>query len=746
MTQNSRFTRLALALSLSVLFLAPPTASLAANGDCGQPSSNGTLPTAGDAFTILRTAVGLQRCGLCVCDLDGGGLILASDALSALRAAVSFPIDLSCGVCDGPSVFGTVLSSFGSLEANPNAQGDGRIPLPAPGVLVELQRIDEFGEELELLDTEFTDESGAFSFRASTGYGTDLMLRAFNEAGENILSALVVQQETDIDPAATAVLSIVIPSPILARGAAPGLANFTGREYAGCVSAARAISPTEVPTNVAQYIEFIFAATGDTLRAQIQAFALSEDLNDSLAGAFWGLNAGMFFEVFSTPFIPDVSASVNSRSIVIGASDFSLTFDGAGNASFGETTVTEFELNKTSGTAIDGEKINATVQLSDISETFTEPDAVYDLAPDGSIILSFSDGFVVPAVITPDFSIFGFADIENETSSKGRGFGIGFRQSSGADESLFSGNYHALELFMGLVREENDPNNIFREVLVGAAGSDLVSNGSGNIAFSSGPGVDIFIGENGHRPEDPPKDPDVSVSAEEFSDDPDANFTYEVGTDGAFMIADGGEVFGRGAVSPDGNLVLVQGGDQEEVGDLELFYLTFIKKGSGITRASVAGDYRILGFEFEIVHEQDQPIFNGVPSSNVRETCSLGSSGTLTLLSNGTFTLPDFVLSAACLREVSGVSVGDGFTGEFVHDGFVVLGADTEADGLIEGDWDVDSDGALSFDIDGLELSGAIDPTGSFFIARGAVFEDFSGGGTTETEAVLVSITGFAQD
>ncbi len=82
--------------------LGPATAA-AARGDCGQPASDGARPVATDALTLLRVAVALDSCDLCVCDVDSSGKVLATDALLVLRFAVNQPgvvlACISCVVC-----------------------------------------------------------------------------------------------------------------------------------------------------------------------------------------------------------------------------------------------------------------------------------------------------------------------------------------------------------------------------------------------------------------------------------------------------------------------------------------------------------------------------------------------------------------------------------------------------------------------------------------------------------------------
>lgn len=61
---------------------------------CGAPVTSRTRPTTADALEVLRAAVGLSTCPLCVCDVDGNGRLNTADALSVL-AAVIFGPDLT---------------------------------------------------------------------------------------------------------------------------------------------------------------------------------------------------------------------------------------------------------------------------------------------------------------------------------------------------------------------------------------------------------------------------------------------------------------------------------------------------------------------------------------------------------------------------------------------------------------------------------------------------------------------------
>jgi hypothetical protein len=79
--------------------LALPAASPAANGDCGQPVSSGDGPTAVDCSSVLRSALGISACELCVCDLNGSESLNTTDSLLCLKRAVGQSVDLQCPPC-----------------------------------------------------------------------------------------------------------------------------------------------------------------------------------------------------------------------------------------------------------------------------------------------------------------------------------------------------------------------------------------------------------------------------------------------------------------------------------------------------------------------------------------------------------------------------------------------------------------------------------------------------------------------
>lgn len=93
---------------------------LAANGDCSQPISNGSAPQTLDCSAILRVAVSLRVCPICVCDVNSTQSVTTLDALLCLKKVVGQAVTLNCPACDnvttttiqgGPSTTSTSTSS-----------------------------------------------------------------------------------------------------------------------------------------------------------------------------------------------------------------------------------------------------------------------------------------------------------------------------------------------------------------------------------------------------------------------------------------------------------------------------------------------------------------------------------------------------------------------------------------------------------------------------------------------------------
>jgi hypothetical protein len=82
-----------------IAVLAFPAASPAAQGDCGQPVTSGPVPTAVDCSSMLRSALGISQCELCICDVNGNQSVNTTDSLVCLKAAVGQGVTLDCPPC-----------------------------------------------------------------------------------------------------------------------------------------------------------------------------------------------------------------------------------------------------------------------------------------------------------------------------------------------------------------------------------------------------------------------------------------------------------------------------------------------------------------------------------------------------------------------------------------------------------------------------------------------------------------------
>ena len=98
---RSVFTRLLCLFAVAaVAVVVQPTVSPAATGDCGQPVTNGTAPGASDCLGILQHAVGVEICSHnCLCDVDGSGAVVATDADICLQRVVRLDVELVCQAC-----------------------------------------------------------------------------------------------------------------------------------------------------------------------------------------------------------------------------------------------------------------------------------------------------------------------------------------------------------------------------------------------------------------------------------------------------------------------------------------------------------------------------------------------------------------------------------------------------------------------------------------------------------------------
>ena len=91
--------------ALCVLCCVTPLLALSADpvsADCPIPPPS-EVTEALVAAEEENPTVGLEQCGLCVCDVDNTGRISAVDALHVLRSVVRLPATLSCPAHNTPA-------------------------------------------------------------------------------------------------------------------------------------------------------------------------------------------------------------------------------------------------------------------------------------------------------------------------------------------------------------------------------------------------------------------------------------------------------------------------------------------------------------------------------------------------------------------------------------------------------------------------------------------------------------------
>ena len=106
----------------------------AAQGDCGQPVSDGPGPVSTDCLFILNAAIGLTTCTPeCICNLNGVPPVTSTDALMCLNVAVGNPPpDFPNCPCDSTTTTSssttTTTSTTSTTMSGPQACGDTDAP------------------------------------------------------------------------------------------------------------------------------------------------------------------------------------------------------------------------------------------------------------------------------------------------------------------------------------------------------------------------------------------------------------------------------------------------------------------------------------------------------------------------------------------------------------------------------------------------------------------------------------------
>lgn len=121
--------RLGAAATAAVL-ISFATVAMAGKGDCGQPLSTGSGPAAVDCIFILKFALGIGSCEMCVCDLDNSKKVGAADALRCLKKAVGQGVSLGCPSCSPATTTTTEFTRTSSTSTTTSSTSSTSSTLP----------------------------------------------------------------------------------------------------------------------------------------------------------------------------------------------------------------------------------------------------------------------------------------------------------------------------------------------------------------------------------------------------------------------------------------------------------------------------------------------------------------------------------------------------------------------------------------------------------------------------------------
>ena len=597
-----RTTPLASAI-LTFLLALPAAPAIAAKGDCGQPSTTGTSPKAADALYILKKAVGLVACDLCVCDVNNDTKVTASDALKVLKKAVGIPQVLTCPACV-PSLTGTV-----TVPTSPRLQaGDASLLAgwsAASGATVELVNLDTKGNVvLPVVASAVTDSSGNYRISPRPTPGSQVMVRT--TIGGETMRAFVVGPTANLNPAQEYLASTTIAA---IQGSAPAtLANLSIGEIAD-YSLWLAQAPIDLTSfsTVATAVAGIDSKTGGKLGAELRDFALGNGPTVPLSGSFHLLQVGARYANSSTPASQGISGAVQGQvqhfgtmSTMVVASDGSVP-----DAATGGITQTLAEDHVTTKNGLDPDLSgNAAVSYTGASTTGTLGSGVTVRASDhGSLILRHNDDTVLASTgmfasgSGAGMAATAWASPTGHYATAGANFLL--RAGSGFTNSSLSGTYSFVILSQEVATDDSQPSTVQRK-WGGSVQTGAMSFSGGNVSFPS-PGTisgdEVLVQKAAPPAGDPPAGPNVYLNTSSLSDSAPSGLKYNLSATGELSLLSGTKTVGSGAVSADRNMFVVLLPDESGTASnvwASAGLLVGVKRGSGMNNASGNGHYNVI--------------------------------------------------------------------------------------------------------------------------------------------------------
>ena len=357
----------------------------AAQGDCAQPLSSGSNPTASDCLFILRSAVGISTCSpSCVCDPNGSGGTSATDALVCLAKAVGQPVTLDCPCATDEAAL--------SIVVNPDPARAGEI-LDVELTVTNSGTTDLTDVQVDLLLPAELGDFFLFAARGAAATCVGPFVFGTCSPGETVRWAV-----GDLDSGATVVLSIPPPvdlDPLPADGT-----EITFQATVSAASVQLAAEETSVLVDSTRALDLALDEDRDPVRAGEEVLYR---LSFGNAGAVLSQST-----VLRMPLPEGTSLVSASDGGVLGVDDvIEWTL---GTLSPGDTGVRE-AIVEADGFATGGGVIAAAAEIENQTGELVSIDAATEVTPDIPLVVTLG---LVPDPVEAGEVIAGTVTVANE--------------------------------------------------------------------------------------------------------------------------------------------------------------------------------------------------------------------------------------------------------------------------------------------------------------------------------------------
>jgi hypothetical protein len=707
-------------LGLAALFW-PASSAQAAKGDCGQPSSTGSGPKSSDALFALRAAVGTGDCDLCVCDATGDGKVTSTDALRILRKAVGQGVVLGCPSCV-PKLTGLVklpappLSEIAVPSPTEPASLLGLTGLaPVAGASVELLQVDSEGEPiLPALATTTSKPDGSYKFEPAPAASSTTIVRATHNG--QVLRAFVSGLVVDLDPAGELVVDAALDA--VQSDPSSDLGELRVEEIESLVTLVRqADVDFSTSATLAEALQVLDDATGGVYRSYVADFATGDGPAIAMSGNFHLVGLGM---TFARSFVAasGETPSVQSRSVHIAATSDPLVVDAEGAVTQAATTGRNHTLVETSGSHPVSGAVNtsATLLHADVNQM---PGAATGtlLAADRGRLLAGAQQRVTAGVFASGshFALLPSSARANANAAAG-GLGVLLRQATGLSNASLSATFWVVQLEFDL-QAMTSPGLVRRRIEVLRLANTMTFDGNGNLSLAAAAGTSVRLTKDSPPPDQAAADTVVTLEESEVAEDAVSGLKYTLSSNGALTVKEGPDTVARGAVTPDGNILVLRFGDEDGT-EASSGILIAVKRGSGMNDASGSGTYRSMDVSVRLESEIHPGTVDVTPSMNNRFVNVSGTVGTIHFDGAGHVGVDPSVSVSVGLNENSGV-LSKSVPPDQVFDASTSIHSSTEGegDGSETHTYAVASNGKVTVDAaeDG-GITGYLSPDGKVFL------------------------------